>query len=135
MSFTVQNMLGNQALVTGVDTLGNEGKTVVDTTEWDKLKATMGFDASTEAFDAKVKDFFAPLIEASEEFEAAQKQQAAPDPLSFVVMNEGVEAVSGQPTELIELTRDSIILRAIEEGATDRLVWVDSSTLGVLSAS
>ena len=44
-----------------------------------------------------------------------------------------LRVVEAQPAEIIQLTRDSIILRLIEEGETDRLVWVDESTLGILA--
>lgn len=132
MSFTAQSMLGNKVLVTGTDKLGNAGTTEVDSTQWDDLKTRKNFDASTEAFDAAVAEFFAPLIEAVEAVEAA----ATPvhDALEYVVLHEGTEGTEAQPEEVVQLTTDSIILRCIEEGQTDRLVWVNPTTLGVLSA-
>ena len=133
MSFVVQNMLGSQALVTGRDTLGNEGKCIVSTTQWDGLKEQANFSSATEDFDAAVEAFFAPLTEASAEIAkaAAGKPQ---DPAEYVVLKRGVEAVTGETDQIVELELDSIILRMIEEGTTDRLVWVDESTLGVLAA-
>ena len=132
MSFIVQNMLGAQALVSGTDHLGNEGKTIVSTTQWDELKARTGFSVATEDFDAAVLEFFAPLTEAAKKLGASVERKKQ-DPTEYVVIKNGVEAVAGEPNEVVGLTRDSIILRLIEEGNTDRLVWVDESTLGVLA--
>ncbi len=133
MSFVVQHMLGAQALVSGADRLGNEGKTIVSTVQWDELKERKNFSSATEDFDTAVEEFFAPLKEASEKIEKALAPKEK-DSLEFVVLKKGVEAVEGERDQIVELTKDSIILRLIEEGNTDRLIWVDESTLGVLAA-
>ena len=133
MGFTAQNMLGGQVLVTGTDTTGASGSAIVDSTQWDELKARKTFDASKEAFDTAVEQFFAPLTEAVEAMEQAVARPPH-DSLSYVVIHEAVEGVNGQPEEIVELTNDSIILRCIEEGTTDRLLWLDEHTLGVLAA-
>lgn len=133
MTFTVQYMLGDQALVSGTDLAGNTGKTMVSTTQWEELKSRKNFSSAVEDFDAKVEEFFAPLVKAAE---AAQQATApkAPDALSYVVLKEGVEGVPAEQSEIVELTHDSIVLRLIEEGKTDRLTWVDESTLGITAA-
>ena len=131
MSFVVQTMLGAQALVSGSDTLGNEGKTIVSTTQWDELKERTNFSSATEDFDAAVLAFFAPLTEAAETINAAAHKTQ--DPAEYVVLKSGVEAVEGEQHQIVQLSKDSIILRFIEEGNTDRLIWVDESTLGVLA--
>lgn len=133
MTFHVQNMIGDQALVSGTDKLGNKGKTIVITHQWDELKARTNFSSAVEDFDAAVQAFFKPLTEAAEKAEQAM-QRKQQDPTEYVVLTEGTEGVEAQPAEIIQLTRDSIILRLIEEGNTDRLVWVDESTLGILAA-
>lgn len=133
MSFIVQIMLGSQALVSGKDLLGNEGKTTVSTTQWDELNARTNFSSATEDFDAAVEAFFAPLVEASEKVDKALSPKER-DPAEYVVLKKGIEAVAGEHDQIVELTRDSIILRLIEKGTTDRLVWVDESTLGILAA-
>lgn len=134
MTFHVQNMIGGQALVSGTDYRGNEGKTVVNTIQWDELNARANFSKATEDFDAAVEQFFAPLTEAAEKAELTLNSQQQ-DPTEYVVLTEGTEGVEAQRAEIVQLTRDSIILRLIEEGETDRLVWVDESTLGILAAS
>lgn len=133
MTFVVQNMLGDQALVSGSDHLGNEGKTIVSTVQWDELKARKNFSAATEDFDAAVEEFFKPLTEAAEALEKTINAKA-PDAASFIVLKEATEGVQSEPAHVVALTKDSIILRLIEEGNTDRLVWVDEHTLGVLAS-
>ena len=132
MTFQVQTMIGNEALVSGSDKLGNEGKMVVSTTQWDELKARKNFSAAAEDFDAAVEEFFKPLVEAAEKTKAAM-QPAPQDKAAYVVLTEETEAVAGKPAEIVELTRDSIILRLIEEGDTDRLVWLDENSLGIFA--
>lgn len=134
MTFTVQNMLGDQALVSGTDLRGNEGKTIVSTLQWDELRARKDFSSATEDFDRAVEEFFKPITEAAEKLEATVAGKA-PDSAAYVVLSEAVEGVSGQPAQVVQLTTDSIILRLIEEGNTDRLVWVTDSELGVLATS
>jgi hypothetical protein len=132
MSFTVQSMLGDQALVSGTDAFGKTGKTVVSTQQWDELKAKQNFSAAVEDFDAAVAEFFRPLTDAAE---AVTDTQPTYDPAEYIVLTEEVEGVEAKEQEIVELTRDSIILRLIEEGTTDRLIWIDESTLGVLASS
>lgn len=134
MTFVVQNMLGDKALVSGTDHLGNEGKTIVFTAQWDELKARKNFSSAQADFDAEVEKFFKPLTKAAKKAEKALNAKA-PDAASYIVLTEEVKEVSGQPAQVVALTTDSIILRLIEEGNTDRLVWVDATTLGVLAAS
>jgi hypothetical protein len=131
--FTIQTMLGGTALVSGTDKLGNEGKTIVSTTQWDELTGRDNFSQAEADFDAAVEEFFKPLTKAAKK---AKKALARPsqDPAEYIVLKEEVKGQAHQPAEIVPLSRDSIILRLIEEGQTDRLVWVDESTLGVLAA-
>jgi len=133
MTFQVQTMLGNTALITGTDIAGNTGKTQVSTTQWEELKQRQNFSSATADYDKAVEDFFAPLVEAGEKIKeaAAGKLQ---DPAEYVVFDEGTEGVKAQAKQIVQLNKDSMILRFIEEGNTDRLVWIDETTLGILAA-
>lgn len=131
MGFTVQTMLGNQALVSGTDSMGQSGKTVVSTQQWDDLKAQKNFSTAEADFDKAVEEFFAPLVEAAEAMTDAVTRPK--DPTEYVVLKEATEGVEATPAQIIELTTDSMILRLIEEGNTDRLVWLDDTHLGVLA--
>jgi hypothetical protein len=133
MSFTAQSMLGNQVLVTGTDTQGNTGRTTVDSTEWDNLKAQKNVSAAEADFDKVVADLFKPVVEAAEKVRAAAKGPQPTDALSYVVLQEEVKGVEHVPAQIVELSRDSIILRCIEEGDTSRLVWLSDTELGVLA--
>jgi len=132
--FTVQYMLGDQALVSGTDKAGNTGRTIVSTVEWTEIKGDVAFRNAVEDSDAKIREFLQPILDAVEAVEAAvqPKQQ---NPLSYVVRTEAVEGVAEVEEELIPLSLDSIILRVIEEDRTDLLLWVDVSTLSVLDES
>ena len=133
MSFTVQTMLGQQALVSGSDHLGNEGKTLVSTKQWEELQSRTNFSSAQADFDAAVEEFFGPLVEAADK----AKQALAPKPqdsASYIVLKEKTEGTKASEGLIVELSKDSIILRLIEEGNTDRLVWIDESTLGILAA-
>ena len=134
MTFQVQSMLGGSALVTGTDKLGNEGKTVVSTIQWDELTGRDNFSKAQADFDAEVEKFFKPLTKAAKKAEKALARPSQ-DPAEYIVLKEAVVGTAPSPAEIVPLTRDSIILRLIEEGNTDRLVWVDESTLGVLASS
>jgi hypothetical protein len=123
MTFTTMNLTGERVLVQGSDIYGGSGKTVVDGSQWAELSARSDFNDAAEAFDAAVEEFFAPLMEAAEK---ASKAVAKPDDSSsYIVLDEGTEGVEAKPAQIVRLTRDSVILRMIEEGSTDRLVWVD----------
>ena len=124
MSFTIAQLTGHRALVRGTDTFGTVGECVVSSEEWEAVKQHMAAHDAVDTFDAKVADFFAPLIEAAE---AINYDLTLPtDDLDIVVFSEGVEGVEAVPAEVISLSHDSKVLRLIESGDTDRLVWVDN---------
>lgn len=121
-NFTIRRLMAGRAVVSGTDVTGAQGQIVVSTSEWDDVKARDEFKTATADFDAAVQEFFAPLTEAAEKVN--QKINVPDDPASYVVLDEGVEARAGRPADVIRLSKDSIILRMVEGGSTDRLVWV-----------
>jgi hypothetical protein len=123
MTFTTKNLVDNRVLVSGTDQFGIDGSTVLNGTQWAEINEHTQFDAATEEFAAAVEAFFAPLTEATEKFEEARKRTE--DGLSYVVLHEGVAATPGQPEQLVKLSKDSMVLRLLEQGDSDRLVWVD----------
>ena len=124
MTFTKTALLGHQVLVQGTDNLGQTGSVVLDGTQYDHLLLEGRRNEAAEAFDAALDQFLAPIQEAVEAFHEASEHPKM-DPLQYVVLREGVEASEGQREVLIELNEDSVVLRAIDEGQFDRLVWVD----------
>lgn len=120
--FSITPLLGQRALIQGTDTAGVTGKVTVSTQQWDELNARKGFEEAQAGFDEAVAKFFAPITEAAEA--ANQKVEVPVDEMSYVVLNEGVEAVAGQPDEIVKLWSDSILIRLVEAKQFKRLVWV-----------
>ena len=131
--FTVQTMLGGTALVAGTDITGKSGQTIVSTVQWNELTGRDNFSKAQADFDREVEKFFAPLEKAAKKAKKALERPSQ-DPSEYIVLKEAVKGRESQPAEVVALSKDSIILRLIEEGNTDRLVWIDESTLGVLAA-
>ena len=122
-NFTTTALANEFFLVEGTDVRGKHGECIVDGGEWLEIKRALGTDTAKEQLDAAIEEFFKPLVEAADAFAAAKAPVV--DALSVVVLNEGTTGEPAREREVVHLSRDSQILRAIEEGATDRLLWVD----------
>lgn len=123
MTFTTLNLTNERVLVKGTDVFGGSGSTTLDATQWNELKIRKDLKAAQEDFDAAVEEFYAPLMAAAEKAEKVLEKPE--DSAAFVVLDEGTEGVSHRDKQIVALTRDSIILRLIESGNTDRLIWVN----------
>ena len=123
--FNITRLAGERALVQGTD----EGETtILYTDEFDRLKGNTALKEAEADYDAKVKEFFAPVVEASEAFEQAKKAaQQVNDPAFRVVVQEAIEATAGQAERVHILGPDAAILRLIESGDTSRLLWVNGA--------
>jgi hypothetical protein len=130
MSFTTSKLTGERVLVRGSDIFGTEGSTVLDSSQWVEMSSRKEFSQATEEFEKAVEEFFAPLTRAAEK--ASKKLEKPTDAISYVVLQEATEGVEAKPAQLVKLTHDSICLRLIEQGDTDRLIWVND-TLEVLA--
>lgn len=126
MTFTTTNLASGSVLVEGTDNRGVAGQMVVDGAEWAHLNERDRIAEAHEAFDAKVEEFFSELTEAAAELEAAH-QEPGYDPLTVVVVQEEVEGYAGQAAIVRTLQPGTVILRAIAEGASDRLIWVNGT--------
>jgi hypothetical protein len=122
-------------LVSGADVDGNKGQVVLDASQWLELKARADVKTAGEAFDAAVEEFYKPLLEAAEK--VGKSLERPEDSLGFVTLDEGQDHVPGRAPQIVRLTKDSMILRLIEDGGTDRLVWVgdDLEILDVLAGT
>jgi hypothetical protein len=125
MSFSTTRLVNGRVLVRGKDTFGTKGQVTLDSTQWDEIQADAQYSQALDAFDAAVEAFFAPLTDAAKAANEAVAVVQPHDPIAYVVLDEGVEGVEAKPAQLIHLNTDSIVLRLIESGDTDRLVWVD----------
>lgn len=123
--FNVTRLAGARALVQGTD----EGEsTILFTAEFDELKGNTAIKEAEADFGAKVKEFFAPVVEASEAFEQAKKAAlTVNDPAFRVVVQEAIEATAGQTERVRIVQRDTAILRLIDSGDTSRLLWVNGA--------
>lgn len=130
MSFTMLNLSGERVLIKGTDNQGTEGQTVVSSSEWNEVKRHTQHSEAHEDFDRVVEEFFKPLTEAAEKLDLAFNQKSR-DPISYVVLDEGSEGEARREEVVIKLSHDSVVLRILESGDTDRLVWV-GDTLEVL---
>lgn len=120
--FNTTILAGRRVLVTGSK---KNQQTILDSTEWDSIKAHQAYHLAGEAYDEAVTAFFAPIVEAAEKANAALAESLPKRDDAFViVLAEGTEGVEEVEPEVIQLGRDAAILRMIEEGNTDRLVWV-----------
>lgn len=124
MTFTTRVLTGERVLVKGTDIEGTTDSCVVDGSQWFDLKRQQDAAKAEDQFGEAVEQFFAPLLEAAEKFEGAGA--VVPDELTYIVLDEGEEGVAHRSQRVVGLTPDSVVLRAIEEGQSDRLVWVDS---------
>lgn len=122
-NFTTTALANENFLVEGTDVRGRYGECVIHGGEWFAIKRALGTDTAKEQLDAAIEEFFKPLVEAADAFAAAKAPVV--DALSVVVLNEGTTGEPAREREVVHLSRDSQILRAIEEGAADRLLWVD----------
>lgn len=133
MTFTITNLVGSRALVQGTDRFGVKGEVVLDASQWIELQAHTDFNKASADFDAAVEKFFEPLTKAQDKLADAMKAKL--DDVETLVLEEAVEGSPGREARVVRLTKDSQVLRLIEEGkADDRLIWVND-TLEITEAS
>jgi len=124
MTFNTAQLTGERVLVKGTDSLGNSGQTVLDSSQWNQVKAQRSHAGAHDQFDAAVEEFFAPLTKAAELLEVGFTQPVV-DEAAYVTIREGVDGTEGQSPVVAKLNHDSIVLRLLEEGKHERLVWVN----------
>ena len=126
-TFTYVNLAGDRALVTD----GGKRSTVLFVADWNEAQRRLTLADATEEFNAEVEEFYSVLTAAAEKVNAVQTK--AIDPNQFVVIDEGVEGEQHVCAEVIDLSYDSQIARLINEGNTDRLVWVGNDSIEILA--
>jgi hypothetical protein len=129
-SFTTTELAADQTLVSGLDHTGAPHQVILDATEFNELKRRDVQLSAADEFDKAVEQFFAPLTEAADR--AIQASKTVTDPAFFIVVQEGEEGTPSQQEVLHYLGRDTVVLRLIEQGNLDRLIWV-GDTIQVLA--
>ena len=132
--FNVTELAGHRALVTG----DANQQCILDTTERDELRFLIENREVDQMFDEDIADFFAPLTRAAELHDRghellAQQFNQADDPAFSLVLKEAVEGVEGVEEERVILGHDSVVLRLIDSGQTDRLVWVGNDRIEIVA--
>ena len=132
--FNVTELAGHRALVTG----DANQQCILDTTERDELRLLIENREVDQMFDEDIEDFFAPLTQAAELHDRrhellAQQFNQADDPAFSLVLKAGVEGVEAVKEERVVLSHDSVVLRLIDSGQTDRLVWVGNDRIEVIA--
>ena len=125
-SFKTIRLANHRVLVDGTDAFGNSGRAVLDSTQWDGIKAELTKSTVEDQFNAAVEEFYAPLLEKIDAI-VADAQKSVVDDAYVLTVGETVDAVEAAEPTVYRLSQDSAILRLIEEGRTDRLVWVNDS--------
>lgn len=120
--FITTRLSGGRALIEGTDFKGVTNSVVVDTAQWDEVTGHTAFSQATADFDAAVEKFFAPLEAAADKLKSALERPT--DATSYVVLQEGQDAQPAVAQHIVKLNRDSILLRIVEQGDFDRLMWV-----------
>lgn len=120
--FRTTALANDDVLVEGTDFRGNTGSQIVCGKQWAGLKQHDLDHEALEAYDKAVEEFWAPLTEAAAK--AEQSSAIKVDTNAVFVLHEGVDHVEGQPAQVVELTVGSQILRLLETGKTERLLWV-----------
>ena len=96
--FNTTILAGQRVLVTGSK---KNQQTILDSTEWDSIKAHQAFHLAGDAFDEAVTAFFAPIVEAAEKANAALAESLPKRDDAFViVLSEGTEGVEGVEPEV-----------------------------------
>jgi hypothetical protein len=124
MTFSMLKLSGERVVVRGTDQHQVEGSTVLNAAEWNAIKRSRDGDQAEKEFDRTVEQFFSPLTQAAEKLAKSRRGEDA-DPSTYVVIDEGTEGTAGRPRRVASLSRDSIVLRLLEEGDDARLVWVN----------
>ena len=122
-TFIRTDLANHQVLVQGIDEQGTPRQVVLDSNQWHAVNGLSATKVAEEEFDAALKEFYAPLMQAESKLQAALNETQE-DPDFHLVIQEEVEPTEGVRREVIRLEKDTVILNLIANGETDRLVWV-----------
>lgn len=131
-TFTTSQLRGDRVLVQGTDKNNIVSETVLDSTQWNEIKSHADYHLAEAGFNDAVEAHFADITAAAEAFAAAVAPKKL-DPIEYFEIKPAVEGVPAEQGVAHKLNRDSVILRLIEDGNFDRLVWVNNE-LEVLAA-
>lgn len=119
MSFTVTYLAGDRALVQE-----DTHQIILDAEEYLAMKLHQEKTGLIAQYDQSVADFFKPLTDMADKIKSVEEQENRIDPDFHFVLTEGTEGEEPVRREVYRLEKDTVILRLIEEGRTERLIWI-----------
>lgn len=122
-SFTTTPVVGGGTFVEGTDVTGATGSTILFDETWSAYQESLKLEAATEEYDAVVKAFFAPLVEAAEAVKTPEKKD-----WSTIVVSEPVEGKRGIG---VKFGPEGVILRIIAETDGSSLRWVNGRLIAL----
>lgn len=127
MTFTVTPLVSGGYLVEGQDSKGVEGTTVLHSNSWDYVQHLRTHEVAEAEFDAMVSEFFKPLTDAADAFNA--KLAGPSNEWGTVTIGEDVE---GKAARKLDLDEAGIVLRILDETDGSSLRWVNGDLVAVL---
>ena len=119
MSFTVTYLAGDRALVQE-----DTHQIILDAEEYLAMKLHQEKAGLIAQYDQSVADFFKPLTDMADKIKSVEEQENRIDPDFLFVLAEGTEGEEPVRREVYRLAESTVILRLIEEGRTERLIWI-----------
>lgn len=119
MSFTVTYLADDRALVQE-----DTHQIILDAEEYLAMKLRQEKTGLIAQYDQSVADFFKPLTDVADKIKSVEEQENRIDPDFHFVLAEGTEGEEPVRREVYRLEKDTVILRLIEEGRTERLIWI-----------
>ena len=119
MSFTITYLAGDRALVQE-----DTHQIIIDAEEYLAMKLRQEKTGLIAQYDQSVADFFKPLTDVADKIKSVEEQENRIDPDFHFVLAEGTEGEEPVRREVYRLEKDTVILRLIEEGRTERLIWI-----------
>ena len=119
MSFTITYLAGDRALVQE-----DTHQIILDAEEYLAMKLHQEKTGLIAQYDQSVADFFKPLTDMADKIKSVEKQESRIDPDFHFVLAEGTEGEEPVRREVYRLEKSTVILRLIEEGRTERLIWI-----------
>ena len=119
MSFTVTYLAGDRALVQE-----DTHQIILDAEEYLAMKLRQEKTGLIAQYDQSVADFFKPLTDMADKIKSVEEQENRIDPDFHFVLAEGTEGEEPVRREVYRLEKDTVILRLIEEGRAERLIWI-----------
>lgn len=121
-TFTITELANDRVLISGEDRRGVYGEQVLDAGAHFERKRHEATKSAHADFDAALEEFYAPLTAAAQALKSTVEFDI--DPLLYVVEQEASEGRAAQDKVVVRLDNASVLIRAIETGQSDRLIWI-----------